>query len=324
MVLDPCSLSLASAVISPVRGHILNGADGKELDADGVKDIDVSSHLSWIKVEAKEEEEEEEVVISSARDTSNSCSGGAVVHESRRKSSTPRKCVAARDVTNVKEDCCDRIIEEPELSDIEDCYGLDLSHGAADDENERSLDRLNASRLSLGLFETSRDIQLSEQEDLYSKSFTQGLLPKLSQEFLISSQESLIERTGRVSPSTRLEDAKSLLTSNGSVTVPSAALLRTRTQGKFVKLHRDAKLADDGSLQFSCPHCSKTFHRSSNFSRHMRIHRGVYSYVCGTCSRGFFRREHYAKHKCDRRGSLAVSTVDMGMVSEKFRAAVPG
>ena len=80
------------------------------------------------------------------------------------------------------------------------------------------------------------------------------------------------------------------------------------------RLHKDAHVEGDGTVSFACPHCTKTFHRSSNFSRHMRIHRGVYSYVCATCARGFFRREHFAKHKCHRR-SLAIRD---GIARAKF------
>ncbi|ELT89027.1 hypothetical protein CAPTEDRAFT_77208, partial [Capitella teleta] len=63
------------------------------------------------------------------------------------------------------------------------------------------------------------------------------------------------------------------------------------------RIKREVQLID-GHLCFVCPNCSKVFHRSSNFSRHMRIHRGVYSYLCPTCHRGFFRKEHFQKHKC--------------------------
>ncbi len=62
-------------------------------------------------------------------------------------------------------------------------------------------------------------------------------------------------------------------------------------QGNYLKLRDQAQMIGD-QLCFVCPDCSKVFHRSSNFSRHMRIHRGVYSYVCPTCSRGFFPKEH--------------------------------
>ena len=72
-------------------------------------------------------------------------------------------------------------------------------------------------------------------------------------------------------------------------------------QGNYLKLKEEAQIIG-GQLCFVCPTCSKIFHRSSNFSRHMRIHRGVYSYVCPNCQRGFFRREHFQKHKCSRRG----------------------
>ena len=79
------------------------------------------------------------------------------------------------------------------------------------------------------------------------------------------------------------------------------AFIKVVKQGNYLKLRKQAQMIGD-QLCFVCPNCSKVFHRSSNFSRHMRIHRGVYSYVCPTCSRGFFRKEHFQKHKCYRRG----------------------
>ena len=77
--------------------------------------------------------------------------------------------------------------------------------------------------------------------------------------------------------------------------------IKVVNQGIYLKLRKQAQMIGD-QLCFVCPNCSKVFPRSSNFSRHMRIHRGVYSYVCPTCSRGFFRKEHFQKHKCYRRG----------------------
>ena len=79
------------------------------------------------------------------------------------------------------------------------------------------------------------------------------------------------------------------------------AFIKVVKQGNYLKLRKQAQMIGD-QLCFVCPNCSKVFHRSSNFSRHMRIHRGVYSYVCPTCNRGFFRKEHFQKHKCYRRG----------------------
>ncbi len=78
-------------------------------------------------------------------------------------------------------------------------------------------------------------------------------------------------------------------------------MIKVIKQGKYLKLKEEAQLIG-GQLCFVCPTCGKIFHRSSNFSRHMRIHRGVYSYVCSNCKRGFFRKEHFQKHKCGRRG----------------------
>lgn len=77
-------------------------------------------------------------------------------------------------------------------------------------------------------------------------------------------------------------------------------VIKVVKQGNYLKLKKESQVID-GELRFICPHCNKLFHRSSNFSRHMRIHRGVFSYVCSTCSRGFYRKEHYNKHKCYRK-----------------------
>ena len=76
--------------------------------------------------------------------------------------------------------------------------------------------------------------------------------------------------------------------------------IKVTKQGKYLKLKNEVQVID-GHLCFVCPNCGKVFHRSSNFSRHMRIHRGVYSYLCPTCHRGFFRKEHFQKHKCHRK-----------------------
>ena len=75
-----------------------------------------------------------------------------------------------------------------------------------------------------------------------------------------------------------------------------AMAIKIKKQAKYLKLKNEAKMVD-GTLHFECPQCSKVFFRSSNFSRHMRIHRGIYSYVCQACKRGFFRKEHFQKHK---------------------------
>ena len=91
----------------------------------------------------------------------------------------------------------------------------------------------------------------------------------------------------------------------GGSEVDRVKVITIKKQGKYLKLKNEAHIVN-GSLCFSCPHCAKTFHRSSNFSRHMRIHRGVYSYVCQTCARGFFRREHFQKHKCHRKSMVSV------------------
>ena len=76
--------------------------------------------------------------------------------------------------------------------------------------------------------------------------------------------------------------------------------IKVTKQSNYLKLKKEAQMVN-GQLQFVCPTCQKVFHRSSNFSRHMRLHRGVFSYICDECKRGFYRREHFQKHKCQRR-----------------------
>ena len=89
-------------------------------------------------------------------------------------------------------------------------------------------------------------------------------------------------------------------TGSASLVSDSPHVIRAVKQGNYLKLKKEAQLID-GQLLFVCPHCGKVFHRSSNFSRHMRIHRGVYSYFCSKCRRGFYRKEHFDKHKCYRK-----------------------
>jgi predicted RNA-binding Zn-ribbon protein involved in translation (DUF1610 family) len=79
--------------------------------------------------------------------------------------------------------------------------------------------------------------------------------------------------------------------------------IKVTKQSNYLKLRNEAQTVN-GKTEFSCPVCGKLFQRSSNFSRHMRLHRGVFSYVCKTCNRGFFRKEHFQKHKCSHRGML--------------------
>ena len=104
------------------------------------------------------------------------------------------------------------------------------------------------------------------------------------------------------------------------------AFIKVVKQGNYLKLRKQAQMIGD-QLCFVCPNCSKVFHRSSNFSRHMRIHRGVYSYVCPTCSRGFFRKEHFQKHKCYRRGMSHIwdrkTKIDMQIIEKAGEPADP-
>ena len=104
-------------------------------------------------------------------------------------------------------------------------------------------------------------------------------------------------------------------------------VIKVVKQGNYLKLKKEAHVID-GELRFVCPHCNKLFHRSSNFSRHMRIHRGVYSYICSTCQRGFYRKEHYDKHKCYRKSMASTwerkTKVDMdGCAAGASAAATP-
>lgn len=109
--------------------------------------------------------------------------------------------------------------------------------------------------------------------------------------------------------------------------IGSSKVTKIVKQGNYLKLKKEAQLID-GELRFVCPHCNKLFHRSSNFSRHMRIHRGVFSYVCSTCTRGFYRKEHFDKHKCYRKSMASTwerkTKVDImdggGGTPEKCRA----
>ena len=98
----------------------------------------------------------------------------------------------------------------------------------------------------------------------------------------------------------------------------SNAFIKVVKQGNYLKLKNQMHVVS-GKLCFVCPNCHKIFHRSSNFSRHMRIHRGIYSYVCPTCHRGFFRKEHYQKHKCHRKSMSHIwnrkTKIDLDMFS---------
>ena len=106
----------------------------------------------------------------------------------------------------------------------------------------------------------------------------------------------LSTNTGTYQITTEEVDSDSPMTEVGT---PNK-VIKVVKQGNYLKLKKEAQLID-GELRFVCPHCNKVFHRSSNFSRHMRIHRGVFSYICSACNRGFYRKEHFDKHKCYRK-----------------------
>ena len=156
-----------------------------------------------------------------------------------------------------------------------------------------------------------------EQESWGSNTYTEALDLSRPQVISSCSPPQSVDQTDHAVPSPQIPLATGVSTQEftihtGSYKVVTGAgdqheegdrgkFIKVVKQGNYLKLKEEAQVIG-GQLCFVCPTCSKVFHRSSNFSRHMRIHRGVYSYVCPNCQRGFFRREHFQKHKCSRKG----------------------
>lgn len=224
------------------------------------------------------------------------------LHESRRKSSTPRKIVIANESPS-------------DLSDTEPGFGKKDANesffsemGTEDDGNVRRRE------IEGFLIPRGDENHLDEGRDLNIECISNG--PSLEG---IPTRGGLHSIPGTPEKSVFGPSAAGFLNlQTGSYKVEeidddeatsdsgkAGKVITIKKQAKYLKLKNEAHIVD-GNLCFSCPHCFKTFHRSSNFSRHMRIHRGVYSYICQTCSRGFFRREHFQKHKCHRKSMSTV------------------
>ena len=229
------------------------------------------------------------------------------LHESRRKSSTPRKIVVANESPS-------------DASDTESGFGKKEANesffserGTEDEGNVRRheiegflVPRGEKNRSNEGRDSTVIDcISSSNGPSLEGIPIHGGLhgsipgTPEKSSAFGPSGFLNLQTGSYKVE---EIDDDEATSDSGGKT---SGKVITIKKQAKYLKLKNEAHIVD-GNLCFSCPHCFKTFHRSSNFSRHMRIHRGVYSYICQTCSRGFFRREHFQKHKCHRKSMSTV------------------
>lgn len=231
--------------------------------------------------------------ISSAAEDSND-ETRSLGGESRRKKSIPRKAVSQQDEEDLeafyrthtpRSSPNDRSDEEPPSSPL-----------PIDTEVRQALDGRALSSLAL---ETS------------SKLTSKSEIPDRLREYIeMSPSHSVSEDESLSDPGTPTDE---FTLETGSYKVSEEAMLdgtiETNSRGKFIKVTKQGKYLKlknevqviDGHLCFVCPNCRKVFHRSSNFSRHMRIHRGVYSYLCPTCHRGFFRKEHFQKHKCHRK-----------------------
>lgn len=214
------------------------------------------------------------------------------IHESRRKSSTPRKLVIVHDsLVDVSDSEVGFIKTERDDSFVSD--------RSFDDDSRRKSQMMGDCVIP----KVEDDVDREEDGAPNSVSISE---PCSVRNFITGTPEKgcLAATSGFLNLQTgsyKVEEIDDDDTSDSG----KAKVITIRKQAKYLKLKNEAHVVD-GNLCFSCPHCFKTFHRSSNFSRHMRIHRGVYSYICQTCGRGFFRREHFQKHKCHRKSMSAV------------------
>ena len=67
-----------------------------------------------------------------------------------------------------------------------------------------------------------------------------------------------------------------------------------------------------GIRPFVCPTktCMKSFTRSDELSRHVRIHTGEKRFNCSLCSKGFTRSDHLKKHEKTHRGNVSKSDAE--------------
>ena len=222
----------------------------------------------------------------------NGLSGGVVVKqegESRRKRTTPRKVVpdlspGGGGVGGMDDDEDDFYMPPPPLLD---------GNGTVSNENESWNVNGAMAAAGVGFGEVNGSGYVNDgQPDGLPSSPAGWLAPGGHPDTPPPSKLSLATGDYTVSTSPAATDSQ---------TTELSAFIKVVKQGNYLKLKKEAQMIE-GRVCFVCPHCGKVFHRSSNFSRHMRIHRGVYSYICPTCRRGFFRKEHFLKHKCHRRG----------------------
>ena len=260
-------------------------------------------------------------VPQSAQDE-NTASGGG---ESRRKAAKPRRIIQTEeeqdnfnnsflydDEDGPDEENEDISIKAAELSSHanNNKYKVPKFHIADNGEYlPNSPEKMSTMPINLV---KSQSLQYTGEKEENIKSEHLSMLPEqsLSPSSLNSdATPTAIDEAGNPVVGTPGSDIVSLDTGNYMVSTVDEEASSDDQQGKFIKvvkhsnylkLQKEAKMVN-GRLCFVCPNCSKVFHRSSNFSRHMRIHRGIFSYLCPTCNRGFFRKEHFQKHKCSRK-----------------------
>merc|ERR1712183_648105 len=61
-----------------------------------------------------------------------------------------------------------------------------------------------------------------------------------------------------------------------------------------------------------CPYCSKTFSRSNDLTRHLRLHTGDQLFSCSHCHKSFARRDHLERHELTHTGERPYSCSKCG------------
>lgn len=190
--------------------------------------------------------------------------------ESRRKSNKPRKIVSVG-INSFSGDLTDSASDEEILDEV--------SHGLA---AKKKYAPFSNADWATNQEPDSKDVSETEEKSASPKELGESVLTLDSGSYKVQAVSS--------SPGPQKDQDHD----------DSNSFIKVVKQGNYLKLKSQMQIVS-GKLCFVCPNCNKIFHRSSNFSRHMRIHRGIYSYVCPNCHRGFFRKEHYQKHKCHRK-----------------------